>query len=357
MASSDRFDAARRAIPLPELWQQYGHAIAHRGDRVETPYTPCCGDSTRKDAGSLYLHADGAWRYHCFRCTKGGSAVDLVAAAEGITPTDAVKKLLKDGGGFTAITGRREAPPKPRITDDARRRAVARVADALRASTVPMPQKVRQYLQDVRGIAPAVVDAAIARGVLRGLSANADAADVWLRLNVDEDDLKASRLLKPGSRRMAAAYRPLVFLSPRGEGVEFATITPPAERQSDTPKSLQYGFKDLPLVWQQRGDVAKILVVEGGIDLLSAVSLGFAQDTLILGLLGAGAWQRGWVEAAVRKYPRALWQIGMDADAAGTASSSTLTIALEEMGARAEPLPPWGGGKDWNDTLLAARAF
>lgn len=356
MAKQDRFDAARRAVPLPELWEKYGRKLTLRGERFESPYTPCCGESQRKDAGSLYMHQDGAWRYHCFRCTKGGSAVDLVAAEERISPTEAVKKLLKEGGGFEVVTGRRETPPKPRVSDAERRQAVARVAKAIRGATT-VPLKVRQYLQNARGISPAVVDEAVARGLLRCLQPNADAADVWLRLNVDEEDLKASRLLKPGSRRMAAAYRPLVFLTPRGEGIEFATITPPAERVGDMPKSLQYGFKDLPLVWQQRGEVRKILVIEGGIDLLSVVSLGFSQDTLILGLLGSGTWQRSWVEAAVKKYPQAIWQLGMDVDNAGASSSDTLAGVLEELGARSEMLAPWGGGKDWNDTLLAARAF
>jgi hypothetical protein len=356
MAKQDRFDAARRAVPLPELWERYGRKLTLRGERFESPYTPCCGDSQRKDAGSLYMHADGAWRYHCFRCTKGGSAVDLVAAEERITPTEAVKKLLKDGGGFEAVTGRREAPPKPRMSDSERRRAIARVAKAILSSKSLHPN-VRKYLEDARGISPAVVDEAVARGLLRGLPPNADAANAWLGLIAEEDDLKASRILKPGSRRMAAAYRPLVFLTPRGEGIEFATITPPAQRVGDMPKSLQYGFKDLPLVWQQRGDVRKILVIEGGIDLLSVVSLGFSQDTLILGLLGSGTWQRSWVEATVKKYPHALWQLGMDVDDAGSSSSETLAGVLEELGARSEALTPWGGGKDWNDTLLAARSF
>lgn len=356
MAKQDRFDAARRAIPLPELWQKYGRPLTVRGERFESSYTPCCGDSRRKDAGSLYLHQDGAWRYHCFRCTKGGSAVDLVVAEERVTPTEAVKKLLQDGGGFETVTGRREVPAAPRISEERRRRAVTRVAAAILQSTAMQP-RVRQYLQDVRGISPAVVDEAMSRGLLRALPPQADSADVWLRLNVDEEDLRDSRILKPRTRRMAAAYRPLVFLTPRGEGIEFATVTPPAEREGDMPKSLQYGFKDMPLVWQQRGEVRKILIVEGGIDLLSVVSMGFTQDTLILGLLGAGTWQRGWVERAHAKYPKAVWQVGMDADAAGGASSGTLLELLAEIGASAEVLAPWGGGSDWNDTLLAARAF
>lgn len=352
--SRQLFEAARIAVPLPELWRQYGLTLARKTDqRFASAFSPCCGEATRDDACSVFLKRDGTWCYHCFRCGKGGSPVDLVAAMEHLTPYQAAKKLVEDSGGFQAITGRELPKRAPRITPLARRQAIAKVIELIRGREMIDP-KVMDYLLEIRGFSEKVVREAHARKFLRSLPGLPDAADTWLRLNLTDEVLRNAGLMKLGAsapKRPAAAYRPVVFLPPRDTCIEFRTIS----TAPNGPKALQYGEQSYPLVWKPTGDVRKILVVEGGFDVLAAVDLGFATSTLIVGQFGTAAWQERWTHALVEKYPDALWQIGTDQDSTGSEAYSRFAEQLKKLGVRHERLAPWGGGSDWNDTLLAAR--
>lgn len=354
MRKADRYQAARKAIPLPTLWRRYGWPLSRskKDERLASSISPCCGESRRKDACSLYLSANEEWRYHCFRCGSGGSAIDLVAKMEGVTADEAVKRLLVEGGGYEAIIGRLPPPATKRATDSERREAVRKIANALRDRSL-FPRAVREYLTGKRGIAPDVVDEAIHRGVIAALPERPDAADVWLRLNVGEDVLKAAGLLRAGQRRMAAAYKPLAFIAPQAGGVEFRAIE---EVQAEMPKCLHYGSKQWPLAWQPKRQATTIMVVEGGIDMLACASLGFDADTIILGLLGVGSWTPGMLQAIRDKYASAKWLVALDADEAGRNASASMLEVLAGLGAQAERLEPWSG-KDWADTLIAARSF
>lgn len=348
------FEAARLAVPLPELWRQYGLPLARKSEqRFASPYTPCCGEATRDDAGSVFLRRDGTWVYHCFRCGKGGSAIDLVAQMESLTPYQAAKKLVEDAGGIKSVTGREPPNRAPRVSVVARRQAIAKVVDQIRRRDVIDP-KVRDYLCGVRGFSEKVLCEAQSRSFLRTLPGLPDAADVWLRLSLTDDVLRTAGLMKVGAnapKRPAAAYRPVVFLPPRDTCIEFRTIS----TSPNGPKALQYGEQTYPLLWKPTGDVRKILVVEGGFDVLAAVDLGFATNTMIVGQFGTSAWQAKWSLALVQKYPKAKWQIGTDHDNSGEGAYPAFAEQLSELGASHERLTPWGGGVDWNDTLLAAR--
>lgn len=353
-AGGDRYEAARRAFKLPDLWEQYGHRVLMVGQRYQTAFTPCCGESQRPDAGSLFLRTDGSWRWHCFRCSRGGSAIDFVAAMEKIKPAEAVKKLLQDGGGFEAITGREPEARKPRVAPEERaaalRQVIGKMLDGLRG----IPHQIRDYLETERGITEAVLREAVERDCVRFLPYNADAADLWLRLKCGDELLVKSGLLRSGNRRTAAAYRPIIFLPAKAGAAEFTVAT--RQRREGVPKALQYGDKVLPMTWTPKsGKVKSILIVEGGIDFLSVVSLGFDRDTLILGLMGVAAWKREWIETLCQKYPDAGWQIGFDADKGGESSAERIADAIQAAGGKATRLQPWGGGNDWNDALLAAR--
>lgn len=343
------YEAARQAVPLPELWQQYGFPLTQHGRRFATPYTPCCGTASRPDAGSLFIRNTGEWAWHCFRCGVGGSSIDLVAKQEGLTAHEAAKKLVGAGGGFTAITGREAPKAAPRTTSAERYAATEKIIQIISERRGVDPQ-VRSYLNG-RGLSDATIDEAEHRGMLRTLPGNPDAADVWLRLNCGEEMLTRAGMLK--GRRAAAAYRPLAFLPPSGSCVEFRTI----QDNPNGPKALQHGDQLYPLVWHPNGETKKILVVEGGIDLLSVVDLGFTKTTLVLGLFGASAWRDQWITQIQGRYPDAKWEVGYDADLAGDTATPRLLESLANAGIRAERLVPWGGGADtdWNDTLLAAR--
>jgi len=357
VSSREMFEAARRAIPLPEIWARYNLPLSRKNEgRFASPYTPCCGTADRDDAGSLFIRRDGTWAFHCFRCGKGGSVIDLVAKMEGITPTDAARKLVGDVGGIEAITGRPPPTPRARTNPESRRKAVAAVIHAIEGYS-HMDRMVAQYLHETRGLSEAVVAEARERKFLRCLPGFPDSADTWLRLNISEQDLHTSGLQKMGAnapKRAAAAYRPVVFLPPGDSCIEFRTISV----NPSGPKALQYGEQRYPLVWKPlKNEVRKIMVVEGGYDVLAAVDLGFAVNTLIVGQFGTSAWNPKWSESLRAKYPHALWQIASDFDSTGASAYDRFAEQLDVLGAKHERLTPWGGGNDWNDTLLAARSF
>lgn len=344
------YDAARRAQALPDLWRAYGLPLAVHNDRFATSTTPCCGESNRKDAGSLFLSRQGDWRWHCFRCGQGGTAIDLVAEREGLSHKEAAKKLVADNGGFTAITGQDAPKRAPRTSGVDRQAAIAKIITAIKESKAA-PNEVFAYLRNVRGISEATLTEAWKRGLLRALPGNPDAADTWLRLNCTEETLRQSGMLK--GRFPAAAYRPVVFLPWGGSSVEFRVAS--REVAANAPKALQYGEQTYPLVWGSSGDVQRVILVEGGIDMLSLVDLGLARNAMVLGLLGVSAWQDRWVEGIRAKHPKATWQVAFDADHAGNEAAPPLIARLTEAGIAAERLAPWGAANDWNDVLLAAR--
>jgi len=347
------YEAARKAVPLPTLWAEFGWSVTAKGSRMTSATSPCCGEASRDDAVSMQLGEGGEWRWKCFRCSAGGTAIDAVALHDGISHFDAAKKLVLGNGGITAITGR-VVQKRDRQADENREVTVARVMRVMLddESTLAPDPVIQKYLED-RGISMATVKAAAERGIVRFLPGNPAAADAWWRLRLGEDAMIAAKLMREGARYPASAYRPIVFFSQDGKGCEFKTAG-----RSQGPKAIQYGHPQRPIVWLPDNDVQprRIAVVEGGFDLLSIVDLGMARDTAVLAILGASAWRDAWIEEFQTVFPDATWDVGLDADEAGEKTASSLIATITAKGHRAARKIPPGGVKDWNDALVASRA-
>lgn len=359
---SDIYTQAKAAVDLPELWRRYGLPIktapGSKRERYISNYTPCCGEHRRPDAGSIFKSEDtGQWRYKCFPCKQGGTAIDLVAKMDGINHQDAARKLLEQGGGYQQVKARmaqQQKPEPPRVSNDQRQEALCELYRIILASDQRDPGTIR-YLTEVRKISPATVNEALDRGVLRALPYDPNQCNTWLRLNVGNDLLERTGLLAPKKRWPAAAYRPVVFLPPGGKCVEFRV----ANEEYVDPKALQYGEK-LPLVWRpSSGVVRKVLILEGGIDLLSSVDLGLSIDTLIVGPLGTSAWNDRWIASIRSRYPGAEWLVGFDPDQAGETIAPRLLQTLTSAGIPARRVLPCvaNPSMDWNESLKAAAAF
>jgi DNA primase len=360
---NDIYTQAKEAVALPELWRRYGLPIkpapGAKRERYITNYTPCCGEHSRPDAGSIFKSEDtGLWRYKCFPCKQGGTAVDLVAKMDGVNHHAAARKLLEQGGGYQQVKARMAQKPKqeaPSVSSIQRQEALVEVAKIILASDVRDPDTMR-YLTETRMISPATVNEAMERGVLRVLPFDPNQCNTWLKLNVGTELLEKTGLLAPKKRWPAAAFRPVVFLPPDRKCMEFRV----ASEQYMDPKALQYGDKSMPIVWRpSSGIVRKVLIVEGGINLMSTVDLGLADDTLILGPLGTSAWKDEWIEPIRSRYPRAEWLIGFDPDKAGETVTPLLMKTLADSGIPARRVLPIGcnAQTDWNDSLKAAAAF
>lgn len=355
-AMSRLYDAAKVAKPLPELWTQYGLPLKKVGGRFESSHTPCCKEGSRKDSGSLFIGQSGEWKWHCFKCGVGGSAIDLVVAMDGVSHLDAAKRLVADAGGIHSITGRAPVARRPRVSDIQRQAAIEKVIATVRASESKDP-KVIEYLHEERCLSMSVINEAWSRGVLRSLPYHYSACQTWIDLNIGQELLREAGILKADRQKSALTYRPVVFLPYGGQCAEFRISR--READPNSPKALQYGIQTYPLVWQPKsGKVERVMVVEGGIDMLSAVDLGLSTNTMILGILGVGAWQERWLTAIREKYPKASWMLAQDNNQPGEGGYLKLAQSLDKVGASWERLAPWGDGadEDWNDTLKAARA-
>ena len=353
---SQLYDAAKLAFPLPDLWKKYGLplSVSPSGRRFESNTTPCCGEGSRKDSGSVFLAASGEWKWHCFKCGIGGSAIDLVVAMEGIAHPEAARRLVADAGGIHSITGRQPALKRVRVSDVRRQQAIEEVIRRVKESKSRDPMVIN-YLHEERGISMKTIDAAWERGMLRSLPYNYNACQTWIDLNIGQELLREAGILKGGKQKSALTYRPVVFFPYGGQCAEFRISRKDADPNS--PKALQYGLQTYPLIWMpDAGKVERILVVEGGIDLLSAVDLGLGVNTMILGLLGVGAWQKRWLAAITQKYPNARWLLAQDNNEPGEGGFVKMSEALAEFGFSSERLLPWGDGEDWNETLMTARA-
>lgn len=342
------YEAARKAVPLPDLWASYGWPTKVMGSRVVSTTSPCCGESRRDDALSMQVDTGNIWRWKCFRCNSGGSAIDAVALKEGVTSFQAARRLVNAYGGIERITGIPVATAvrRPKYGTPEQQKAVAKAVGALRESRALDP-KVKAYLAG-RGISTNTIAAAVDKGILRSLPASPATARTWWDLTLTNDEQLTAGVIKQGARLPASCYRPLVFMA-QDDGAEFRTIG-----QATGAKALQLGLPKRPIVWVPDKEPTAIAVVEGGIDLLSAIDLGMT-NTLIIGLFGTAAWRPDWIaEFREAVAPGCRWYIATDADVSGDSAASTIIKQLDDAGVAAERKRPWGG-KDWNDVLVAAR--
>lgn len=322
-----------READLPTMWKGKLHA---GNQRHTSAWSPCCGEGNRKDRASL-SKVGGIWRWRCFACGKGGTAIDLVAITEGMSPAQAVGHIL-------AQSPAEAATKKPKVAADKAPAQKKGLVEALmpRLFSGPLDRGVVAYLEG-RGIRPEIIELAHRRGFLGSLPSKPEDAVLWLEREVGRKPMAEAGLWH--KRWPAAAYRPLLFRNGSGRAVELRRI-----REDDSPKAIQYGVQDYPLVWKPEGDVRRVMVVEGGIDLLSVVDLGEAEDALLVGIFGTSAWRDAWGRRIAAKYPDAEWVIGTDADESGEACAEAIRTQLEVLGRRWTRRLPFSG-KDWNDAL------
>lgn len=333
------FDVARR-VALPVLAKNHGITMREQGRSYGSKTCPCCGEgSETSNALSMFVSNEGIWRWKCWRCNMGGTAIDYAAAIWGVTDNEAARRLASDPN-YTGATFASATPPKaqPQANPD----ALKEVLDALVHHGCEDP-KVLNYLVRDRGIGANVVKEAAQRGIARALPSDPYSCFRYLVERVGEGRLRAAGLWKEGSKWPAIAYRPLVFLLPEHSGAEFRMIREPSGQE---PKAIRYGRLEWPWFW--RGDLSSITVVEGAIDMMSLVTMG--ERGSIMGLPGATSWREAWFKKCAKKYPQAEWRLGLDSDAAGKTAAEAIETALAPVPAK-RIVPTQ---KDWNEMLMCA---
>lgn len=288
---------------------------------------------------------DGVWRWKCFGCQQGGTAVDFVARVEGLDPIKAAHRIIE--GLVPASAAPQPAAPEDRKnSEDSTIKAFVDCIRAIRQHGVnPF---VAQHLLG-RGIRPETTERAFQAGLLATLPTNPETAAAWLDAKVGRSLMAAAGLWS--KRWPAAAYRPLIFVGPGMEVAEFRVL----KTDDGAPKAIQFGRQNFPLVLRPSGEVRRVVIVEGGVDLLSMMDMGEDQDTLLVGLYGTGSWRDAWAKRIAAKYPEVEWWIATDADRDGENCATRIARQLDTLSATHRRWRPFVG-KDWNDALKVIAA-
>lgn len=297
----------RRKHPLADfLESNLGIQGKYRGNYVTFSACPSCGQSKDPKSTRISVRQD-TWK--CFSCDDRG---DVIRAAEklwGMTFLEAAKEL----GGESTIVRSHTPRPIDRSAETAKAKANADLMRAvfkkLHAACQPYrdQEDVLRYLVDERRLPLPIVRQAQQRGMVGFLPTDPSMAKKVLVDAVGEQLLHQSGLWKPDKKLPGVAYRPLVFFLPGGSSAEFRLI---GKIQEGWNKSIRYGPLEYPYWWL--GTAHQALIVEGLIDVLSAVALGF--NGHILGLPGCSSVRSDWFEAASKRYQIRRWIIGTDND-------------------------------------------
>ena len=317
--------------------EAHGHPVRKQGRTWGSAFCPHCG---RGDAHSnklcLFEGNDGRERWFCHACGQRGDEADLVAALEGIS----LKEALRRAKSAVTPTGKASAPmPVPAPNGLVREVHL----DLLRS--LPMWEDAPARYLMRRGIGRDTIVQAAHRGLLRMLPSNPQVArDLLLRAAGGARRLADAGLWAGRSPTWPAqAFRPLVFFA-GSTSSEWRRIS----GDSQYPKAIRLGVLTRPMVW--RADPTEVVVVEGPIDLLSRVEMG--EKRTIMALPGVNAWRIEWFVAAHATYA-SRFVIALDNDEAGNRMAANMMTALQARGIDCERLVPVQG-KDWNEMLMAA---
>lgn len=101
------FAQVRARFPLIEVVSRYVELKRNGSEYVGL----CPFHADNRPSLTIYSGRDGTQRYRCFACGAGDDVIDFVAAIEGCTPSEAVKRLT--GDDLPPVGTFRPPPPPP----------------------------------------------------------------------------------------------------------------------------------------------------------------------------------------------------------------------------------------------------
>jgi hypothetical protein len=302
--------------------------------RVRFSACPKCGPSS--DLSVKVSVRNNKW--HCFACNQKGDVIDAAAAFFDSSLADAAMQLV---GNSEPMPARQSWTKEPEIVknQEAINKVIALLLDAQKAPD----EGVVSYLEG-RGIAKCFTASAIFRKLVITLPSDPNVALRHLLDVVGRDLLLESGIWKEGSKCPAIVYRPLGFVSSDRQGIEFRMI---AESAVAVAKAIRYGEPSVS-VWKGNH---KALIVEGSVDMLSAVCLG--TERTIYSIPGASNWAKDalWLQGLQGKNVL----LALDADEAGKAGATELEKVLTNLGSPTKRHSMPDGCKDLNDELMSKR--
>lgn len=273
---------------------------------------PDCGESSTK---SVKLKVDVAdRRCKCHACGFSGDILDVAMVLWGMNRQECINRLLNRSGTDNPIP-----TIKPRkVIDQAVLDADAKQkAESLKLALTKLQelstsyisdQKCLDYLMIERNIPQSLIVEAQRRKMLGFLPSDPHECRKVVVDHLGMDLLHASGLWKEGKKASAIFFRPIMFFTPGAHAAEFRMLGEPNE---DNPKSICYGSAKLPYVWTQQGSDRGV-VLEGFIDMLSSVALGYKGN--VIALIGCGSFQRDWFPYLAKRLDIKHFVVAFDND-------------------------------------------
>lgn len=355
------FEKAKAALPdIISLLEQYCGRPMKVQDGVRFNNCPACGES---DHESLKLSANGSTgRWRCHKCGANGTTVDVMAYVWDVVPLEAAKRVANDTSLNEAAPRRRPAAPSLEEQEaerikQAKEKAQAECFALLRDATKGNADDLvcLNYLTRERGLPMKIVREAQNRGMLGFLPGTPSEAMAFLEEVLSKERMQACGLWRADAVKSPLAFRPIISFLPGATSAEFRLARAP--RGEDERKALRYGHAEAPWFWKGENP-KRALVVEGVIDLWSAVAMGFDGD--VIGVPGCNNWKLTWFMRIheIRKTER--FGIMFDNDAKdpenpGQKWATELISALKGVDLQADNrlLPP---NMDVNNLLLQRAA-
>ncbi|BBQ03113.1 hypothetical protein BSFA1_82410 (plasmid) [Burkholderia sp. SFA1] len=329
------FSKVRDKVPLDWFFE---HLLGGTPKKMSGSirYTVCpnpqCGESS-KDSVKIKVTGD---RWQCYACREHGDVVEAASLYWGKSLADAGAELL----GADEDILRSYVPPKPL---PAINRDDSALAEAISRLVAALPEPSRDGIEYLagRGIPPEVTRTGCKKGIVLTLPSKPNEAKEFLLETLGQELMLRAGLWKEGAKAPSAAFRPLVFVSNSKKAAEFRYLrkTKPGE-----VKSLRYG-SIAPWGWLGESD-RRILIVEGCMDLLSAVALGTKRS--IMGLPGCENWRPEWFS----RFRGADVLTAFDDDDAGRTAFEKIRPVLEEaVGGPIGAYKHMTGAEDLNEEL------
>jgi hypothetical protein len=302
------FEAVKRLSLMDFLSVNLNVTPKKFGANFRMSSCPACGDADNSGSTRLSISKDDR-TYKCFSCGDHGSILDAAMKLWGCSLVEAGRQLLGVSHEYSAS--------KPKIDRSAAiAEAAAKTANMRKAFSLLQLATAKfkdeavplNYLVNERKIPLELVRKAQARGLIGFLPSNSVKATDVLLATVGEDLLRVTELWKPDKKLPGIAYRPLVFFMPNLSSAEFRLTE--KDIPKDWVKSIRYGTLEYPYWWT--GSDAQCMIVEGAIDMLSAVALGFKGH--VLGLPGCNTFVESWFPAAAKRYDLKRFVIALDND-------------------------------------------
>ena len=307
--------------------------------------SPHHAQSGRTPPVSIFRSGGGEERWHCHGCGIGGSAIDLVMVAQGLTVAEAIERLAGRAGIREPFVGGRPRPAaaaRPARTTPVARAPVADpvglaafVDECAERLWQPQGRVVLQWLTQVRGLPEEV------------LARNRIGADPGRHAQTRPDGM-------PSSGR--AAVLP-VFETGRPVFAQLRPISPSPDRPRYLNAASRLAANPRVGSYEPPEAVGRcVIVTEGVLDALSANAAGFrAAAVLGAAVVGDGQHERGSAVADRLAELDAPLILAFDADEAGQRGSKALQGALHERGTRTARLHVPAEANDLNAWMLASR--